>query len=148
MQESHFKELLSSYGLSDTNLPVNKERLLYKLCEGYSGTLTEAKEIIKVLSSDPDKETDKKPHMAKTGRESTINETTGQGLGEPLENLIFYVDSCAWWLKGWNYEKYLKAKKRQAISDKKLYIDQQHLTEKGTILTRRKRVTRRLKPKL
>jgi len=94
---------LSEWGLNDSNIPINKERLLYRLSERYTGDI---KELMKVLANDPDKANDKKAFMRKTGKESTINSTTGQALGSAIDNLPYYVDSSAWWIKGWNGDKY------------------------------------------
>lgn len=100
---------LKDYGLSDANIPLNKERLLYRLSERYTGSMEQVKEIIKILSDNPDRERDKKTIMRKTGKESCINNTTGQGLGSVIDNMPYYVDSCAWWIKGWDPEKYKKS---------------------------------------
>lgn len=104
-------EALRAFGLSDTNTPINKDRLLYRLSEacGYN-----AEEIYKVLQDNPERDKDKKPIMRKTGRESSINSTTGQVLGDVIDNMPYYVDSCAWWVKGWNGDKYKARLKRDS----------------------------------
>lgn len=108
------RESLSDYGLSDTNTPINCERLLYKLSESYTGSMEQVKAIIKVLQDNPDRESDKKPIMRKSHLDSSIKSTTGQALGDVIDNMPYYVDSCAWWLKGWDLEKYKKAVIRRA----------------------------------
>jgi len=97
---------LSEWGLNDANIPINKERLLYRLSERYTGDI---KELMKVLADNPDKANDKKAFMRKTGKESIINSTTGQSLGSAIDNLPYYVDSSAWWIKGWDPIKYKKS---------------------------------------
>ena len=97
---------LSDWGLSDANIPINKDRLLYRLSERYSGDI---QALMKVLLDNPEKASDKKAIMRKTGKESNINSTTGQALGDAIDNLSYYVDSCAWWIKGWDPIKYKKS---------------------------------------
>ena len=97
---------LTDYGLSDTNLPINRDRLLYQLSVACG---KDADDIYKVLQENPDRETDKKAIMRKTGMESSINSTSNQGLGSVIDNMPYYVDSCAWWIKGWDVSKYTKS---------------------------------------
>ena len=132
---------LHDYGLSDTNTPINKDRLLYRLSEACGGR---ADDIYKVLSDNPDRDKDKKAIMKRTERDSSITSTTGQGLGSVIDNMPYYVDSSAWWIKGFDADKYLRAKER-ASNNRSLYIDTNHLNRKGDIITRRRRVARRVK---
>ena len=99
-------ELLGDYGLSDTNTPINKERLLYRLSVASGGN---ADEIYKVLLDNPERDHDKKAIMRKNGKESNITSTSNQGLGSAIDNMPYYVDSSAWWIKGWDSIKYLKS---------------------------------------
>ena len=99
---------MRALGLTNDNVLINKERLLYALTERYGLSIDHIQEIIKVLQDNPDRDKDKKAVMRKTGRESSINTTTGQGLGSVIDNMPYYVDSCCWWLNGWNSTKYLK----------------------------------------
>lgn len=105
-------DILRELGLTSTNVLVNRERLLYRLSERYGVGADRAKEIIKVLQDNPDRDKDKKAIMRKTGLESSINKTTGQGLGSVIDNMPYYVDSCAWWINGWNCNKYMARLKR------------------------------------
>ena len=100
---------LTAFGLSDTNTLVNRDRLLYALYSSHNGTTEDIQAIVKVLQDNPDRDKDKKAIMAKTGRESSINSTTNQGLGSVIDNMPYYVDSSAWWIKGWDSEKYKKS---------------------------------------
>ena len=109
MTERPAREALQDYGLSNDNIPINKDRLLYAPYSSYSGSESNLKEIVKVLQDNPDRESDKKAIMRKTGLESSINSTTNQGLGSVIDNMPYYVDSCAWWIKGWDVAKYKKS---------------------------------------
>lgn len=100
---------MSDTGLSDTNTVLNREKLLEWLSGAYKGN---PEDILKVLQDNPDRDKDKRSIMRKTGRESIINSTTGQGLGSVIDNMPYYVDSCAWWIKGWDAEKYKKSLSR------------------------------------
>ena len=107
---SSYKAALRYYGVSDTNTVLNRDMLLEGLSGGLKGySDSDIKEIVSVLQDNPDRDKDKKACMRKTGRESTITSTTGQGLGSVIDNMPYYVDSCAWWLNGWNPEKYKKS---------------------------------------
>lgn len=108
-------ESLRAFGLSDTNTLVNKDRLLYALYSSYNGTEDDIKEILKVLQDNPDRDKDKKAIMKRTERDSSITSTTGQGLGDVIDNMPYYVDSCAWWIKGWNAAKYAASLKRDKL---------------------------------
>ena len=112
---SLYKDALRYYGISDTNALVNRDMLL----DGLSGALRgypkeDIKGIIDVLQDNPDRDKDKKAIMRKTGRESSINSTTNQGLGSVIDNMPYYVDSSAWWIKGWDSEKYKARLKRDS----------------------------------
>jgi len=107
---SSYKAALRYYGISDTNGLLNRDMLL----EGLSGAVRgyseeDIKGIVDVLRDNPERDKDKKAIMRKTGKESSINSTTGQGLGSVIDNMPYYVDSSAWWIKGWNSEKYKKS---------------------------------------
>ena len=93
-------------GLSTTNVPLDSQKLLEWLSGAYTGN---PEELLKVLSNDPDRIRDSKTIMRKTGRESSINKTTNQGLGSVIDNLPYYVDSSIWWRNGWNPQKYAKS---------------------------------------
>ena len=97
---------LIDIGLSDTNLPINRQKLLEWLSGAYKGN---PDDILKVLQDNPERASDKKACMKKTGLEFSDASTTGHGLGSVIDNMPYYVDSCAWWLKGWDSAKYKKS---------------------------------------
>lgn len=96
----------SPEGLTDTNVVTNRVKLLEWLSGAYKG---DCSALMKVLQVNPDAMTDKKVIMKKTGHESSIKSTSNQGLGSVIDNMPYYVDSCAWWIKGWDVTKYLKS---------------------------------------
>jgi len=142
---SLYKDALRYYGISDTNGLLNRDMLLEGLSGGLKGYSEEdIKSIVQVLQDNPDRDKDKKAIMAKSGRESSINSTTGQGLGSVIDNMPYYVDSSAWWIKGWNPEKYSNNLKRSIKSNRRLYIDETKLNRNNEIITRRRRVARKV----
>lgn len=136
---------LQDYGLSDTNLPLDREKLSKSLSQALKGNTEQVKEILKVLYSNPDRETDKKDIMKKSELDSSISSTSNQGLGSVIDNLIYYVDSKAWWLKGFNSAKYLSAISRDKTAFRASYIEPNKLNRQGEVITRRRRIARRVK---
>ena len=136
---SLYKAALTYYGISDTNAPLNRDMLLDGLRGGLRGySEGDIKAIVNILYDNPERDKDKKAIMRKTGRESSINTTTGQGLGSVIDNMPYYVDSSAWWIKGFNSDKYLAAKERASKGFRASYIDKDKLTSNGSIRTLRK----------
>ena len=156
---SLYKDALTYYGLSSTNVVLDPKMLLDGLSgglKGYSGADIgrrpypegDIKEILNILKDNPERDKDKKAIMRKTGRESSINSTTGQGLGDTIDNMVYYVDSCAWWLKGWDSSKYIKSREliyKKFIQDT-VGIDNIN-PRTGLMRTRRRQIPRRIRSK-
>ena len=146
---SLYKDALRYYGISDTNGLLNRDMLLEGLSGGLKGYSEEdIKSIVQVLQDNPDRDKDKKAIMAKSGRESSINSTTGQGLGSVIDNMPYYVDSSAWWIKGWDSTKYLRGcelTSKRFIQD---IVGMDNINPRtGLIRTRRKQIPRRINAK-
>ena len=146
---STYSDFLAYYGISDTNTVLNKDMLL----DGLSGALKgyseeDIKEIVSILQDNPERDKDKKAIMKKSGRESSIKETTGQGLGDVIDNMPYYVDSCAWWLNGWNSAKYKARLKRDAKKYIADTVGEDNINPRtGLPRTRRKQIPRRIRGK-
>lgn len=148
-QQNPRTETLSDYGLSSANNLVNRDRLLYRLYSSHNGTEEEIQAIIRVLSDNPDRDKDKKPIMRKSGHESTIKETTGQGLGSAIDNMPYYVDSCSWWIKGWDSDKYIASLRRRGNKYKAVTVGMDNINPRtGLVRTRRKQIPRRIRSRL